>query len=436
MKELWLLLICGWTAVSLLGAELSALPPSPASTNRSATKLVADVSAATGTGPSPNTASTQGWRLFWRTRKPTMIRPAPPLVLTPARQRISDQAIANDLRYFDGVEKRLEALQPGVATTHGYHLAKAQSWLDLARSEYLSNNRTRFVEAAVHEATNLLAQLESKATNIDLTTPLLPLSHPIRPDLWQLADRLKQHPNFAQGEGVVARLEVQLVWAGHIDRRHGWRAASPYLQTAEELTAQAIQVMNVHPESPSAAPIPSVALCASDSASLDALQQRLARLNGAAVPIASYHFAKAQHWLDFARCERDANDRSEVVRAAAEQAQDIIEQLEAGHTNLTKETKLLKTSRRIRSDLWQLAEELKRHPDFCRGEDVVARLEVQLVWAGHEERQLGWRSARPFVQAAERLAREAQTKIGAALEAKPSVTAPSAGAVPVAAPSP
>ena len=151
MKELWLLLICGWTAVSLLGAELSALPPSPASTNRSATKLVADVSAATGTGPSPNTASTQGWRLFWRTRKPTMIRPAPPLVLTPARQRISDQAIANDLRYFDGVEK----LRGSSARSRDHPWLSSGESAKLAGPGpqwYLSNNRTRFVEAAVHEA--------------------------------------------------------------------------------------------------------------------------------------------------------------------------------------------------------------------------------------------------------------------------------------------
>ena len=90
------------------------------------------------------------------------------------------------------------------------------------------------------------------------------------------------------------------------------------------------------------------------------------------------------------------------MRAAAEQAQAIIEQLEAGNTNLPMETKLLKTWQKIRSDLWQQAEEMKHHANFPQAQDRVAQLEVQLVWAGHEHHQLGWRKARPFVQAAER----------------------------------
>jgi hypothetical protein len=99
------------------------------------------------------------------------------------------------------------------------------------------------------------------------------------------------------------------------------------------------------------------------------------------------------------------------VRAAAEQAQAIIEQLEAGNTNLPMETKLLKTWQKIRSDLWQQAEEMKHHANFPQAQDQVAQWEVQLVWAGHEHHQLGWRKARPFVQAAERLAREVQAKM-------------------------
>jgi len=76
-------------------------------------------------------------------------------------------------------------------------------------------------------------------------------------------------------------------------------------------------------------------------------------------------------------------------------------------------TIILPTSRKIRPDLWQKAVDWKKQSGFSCGEDLVAQLEVQLVWAGHEDNQLGWRHAKPYLQAAERLAREAGRRIEA-----------------------
>jgi outer membrane protein OmpA-like peptidoglycan-associated protein len=96
--------------------------------------------------------------------------------------------------------------------------------------------------------------------------------------------------------------------------------------------------------------------------------------------------------------------------------------MEAKKQSISMTTVILPTSRKIRADLWQKAADWKNHSGFPCGEDLVAQLEVQLVWAGHEDNQLGWRHAKPYLQAAERLAKEAGRKIDAC-------------AVPAAAPS-
>ena len=63
---------------------------------------------------------------------------------------------------------------------------------------------------------------------------------------------------------------------------------------------------------------------------IQTLQGRLAALNRKGVPLASYHFAKAQAWLDFALDEYTINDRTRVVEEALHQACSLIEQMEAG----------------------------------------------------------------------------------------------------------
>jgi outer membrane protein OmpA-like peptidoglycan-associated protein len=146
---------------------------------------------------------------------------------------------------------------------------------------------------------------------------------------------------------------------------------------------------------------------AADMKVMQGVQKKLEELNKKGVPIASYHFAKAQAWLDFALDAYTMNDRSHVVEEALRQAVDIIRQLEAGKKDIAMSTPIIPTSALVRTDLWDKAEKLKKHPNFRCAEDKVAQLEVQLVWAGHEEKEFGWRHSKPYLQAAERLAREA-----------------------------
>jgi outer membrane protein OmpA-like peptidoglycan-associated protein len=151
---------------------------------------------------------------------------------------------------------------------------------------------------------------------------------------------------------------------------------------------------------------------ADDIKVMQALQKRLALLNNKGVPTASYHFAKAQAWLDFAMDEYTMNDRSRVVEEALGQALGLIEPLEKGVKHISLDTPIIPTSTRVRTDLWEKAEAMKKNSESfrCAG-DKIAQLEVQLVWAGHEEKELGWRHSKPFLQAAERLAREADDQM-------------------------
>ncbi|MDO9308867.1 MAG: OmpA family protein [Deltaproteobacteria bacterium] len=149
----------------------------------------------------------------------------------------------------------------------------------------------------------------------------------------------------------------------------------------------------------------------SDIAAINGLQKRLADVNTLGTPIGTYHFAKAQAWIDMAMDQYTMNDRTQVIEDTVSQAHQLIVQLEAKSSNISMDTPLLPTSRKIRADLWQKAADWKKHPGFPCGEDLVAQLEVQLVWAGHEDNQLGWRHAKPYLQAAERYAKEAGRKI-------------------------
>ena len=160
-------------------------------------------------------------------------------VLTPVPERITDRAISADIATFTALQKRLADINALGTPIGSYHFAKAQAWLDMAMDEYVMNDRTRVVEDALRQAGQLIGQLEAKKSEMGMETLLLPTSKLIRPDLWHQAAELKKRPGFPCGEDLVARLEVQLVWAGHEDNQLGWRHAKPYLQAAERLAGEA-----------------------------------------------------------------------------------------------------------------------------------------------------------------------------------------------------
>lgn len=139
-------------------------------------------------------------------------------------------------------------------------------------------------------------------------------------------------------------------------------------------------------------------------------QARIADLNARkGIRIDDYALAKAQCWLDVSFHEYTRNDRGGFPRAALGQAQDILTELEAGRRPDVSETPLVNGARRLRDDLWQRFAALKAQPEGMQC--AAARLacaEVELVHAGNEIRQGGWRHASPYIQMAEDLTVEAE----------------------------
>jgi outer membrane protein OmpA-like peptidoglycan-associated protein len=130
--------------------------------------------------------------------------------------------------------------------------------------------------------------------------------------------------------------------------------------------------------------------------------------------VASYSLAKAQCWLDVSFHEYSRNDRSPFPQAALTESHRITQYLAqggdaAGAANPARQTPLVNNAARVRPDLWDRATQLKDHAGYRCAEQRVACAEVELVHAGNEQNQQGWRHAKPYVQIAEdQLAEAAQ----------------------------
>ena len=197
--------------------------------------------------------------------------PKPPqTALTPVDQRITDQAIRGDMALIRSYQARLKALNDGGDHPNAaYHYAKALHWVDFALDEYEMKNRSGIIEQALNEGGKLIEALEQKRSAISMDTPILPLSEKLRNDLWAAAETLKANKDgFKCAGGDVARMEVQLVWAGHIQRDLGWRSAKPHLQAAERYYRDALAAAATCPRPVAAAPAPEAVKRAVDDAAL------------------------------------------------------------------------------------------------------------------------------------------------------------------------
>lgn len=144
-----------------------------------------------------------------------------------------------------------------------------------------------------------------------------------------------------------------------------------------------------------------------DLTTLKATQDRIAKLNANGIGADNYFLVKAQAWLDFAMSEYYENDRTQVIDEALFEARDLIERMEGADNNISMDTPVIEESQRLREDLWTIAAQLKQHQGFSCAAAPIAEMEVRLVWAGHENKELGWRHAREHFAAAERLAKQA-----------------------------
>lgn len=159
-------------------------------------------------------------------------------------------------------------------------------------------------------------------------------------------------------------------------------------------------------------------------------QARIQALNAQGRPLRDYHLAKAQCWLDVSLHEYSRNDRSVFPQEALAQSLALVGLMEQKAANLPMDTPLVNQAERLRPDLWSQAEALKSHPGRACAAQRVACAEVELVHAGNEVRQQGWRHARPYVQMAEDQLQQAAAQAQACVPPP----APVAAAAPVPAP--
>jgi OmpA-OmpF porin, OOP family len=131
------------------------------------------------------------------------------------------------------------------------------------------------------------------------------------------------------------------------------------------------------------------------------LQDRLAALNTRGIAASNYSLSKATAWLEFAQEEYTDNDRSGIVERLLGQSLSLIKKLEGGDKSIDKATLIVEGSKKIRIDLWSKLAMFHDHSQFDCVQGKVAQAEVQLVWAGHEQIEGGWRHSKPYIEIAE-----------------------------------
>lgn len=176
--------------------------------------------------------------------------------LTPQAGRITDGRIAGDRETLDMVQQRLRKLNEAGIPINSYSLAKAQCWLDTARTQYSENDRTGYIEESLGESMKIVQTLEAdRNAKAGYDTPLVARSTRLRDDLWAQFGRHKAtDAALACNARTVACGEVALVRAGHAEQQTGWRAATPFVQIAEDQARRAaIEAANCAQLSPQAA---------------------------------------------------------------------------------------------------------------------------------------------------------------------------------------
>lgn len=149
--------------------------------------------------------------------------------------RITDEAITADMRSIDSLQRRLMELNKSGVPVKSYNFAKAQCWLDTAKTQYHENDRTGYVEEAIEQSIGLIRIIETNKNAVPATsTPLIAGSDRLRDDLWDRLTASKGRPGFECAAQTVACAEVRLVRAGHANEQTGWRQANPHIGMVED----------------------------------------------------------------------------------------------------------------------------------------------------------------------------------------------------------
>ncbi len=158
-----------------------------------------------------------------------------------------------------------------------------------------------------------------------------------------------------------------------------------------------------------------------DHKAYEALQARIKGINDKGRPVRDYHLSKAQCWLDVSLHEYTRNDRSAFPQEAMTESEKLIDLMERASSPKPLDgpwdTALVNNAAKLRPDLWERADALKKHRGFACATQRTACSEVELVHAGNEYNQQQWRHAKPYVQIAEDQLFEAERQAEACLPA-------------------
>ena len=138
-------------------------------------------------------------------------------------------------------------------------------------------------------------------------------------------------------------------------------------------------------------------------------QGRIKALNDRGIRVDNYHLSKAQCWLDTSFQEYTRNDRGGYPQAALDEAVKLIVAMENGQ-DPGWETPLVNGAQKLRDDLWARYDALKQMQGFSCAAQATACAEVELVHAGNEIHDGGWRHAKPYIQIAEDLLSKAEQR--------------------------
>lgn len=156
------------------------------------------------------------------------------------------------------------------------------------------------------------------------------------------------------------------------------------------------------------------------------LQKRLDKLDTGNCANA-YVLNKAQAWLNMSRDVMHEGDGSNVVNATYDESEKLIKALEEGKTP-SLETELVAGADKLRTDLWQIAANIKATPALLSSAArEVAYCEVYLVRAGHAQAKLGGKArTEPLIGMAQEICQAAKDKapcpVPALVVVAPSVT--------------
>lgn len=163
--------------------------------------------------------------------------------LVSQQSRITETPVLADRKNIEALQERLRKLNEAGIVQNNYSLAKAQCWLDTAKTQYHENDRTGYIEESMTESQKIIQALEAnKAAKVGYETPLVARSSRLRDDLWADLSKFKSNDStLACNARTVACAEVRLVRAGHADEQTGWRAATPHVMMAEDAIRRAGQ---------------------------------------------------------------------------------------------------------------------------------------------------------------------------------------------------